>query len=283
MTTLFRLEPIQEVIETVLFTGCFKEINPSSIMLVGPSGVAKTMMLTQYENEWIRRTDSISSQGLFEISKADPKSEIRFLLLADFNPSLSRRAGTVNSMVANLLSFTADGTVRTDDGRTNKENPHKPVGLLTACTTEMHAKQTRKWFDLGIPRRIMFIYFDYTLKTIAELQKRVSSGEITNVSPPKIKIPFPGVPIPTIPQNFWPELITLSDKLATFMGLIGYWDEGKKKWSNNKVIPISPHITLQNLMRAHAARDGRKVCCQKDMDFIYMFLEFSDPSSPKMI
>lgn len=280
---LFYVEPIQEIIETVIFTSCIRDESPVSIIIIGPSGIAKSMMLARYQNEALRLTDSISSQGLFDISIHDPKQEIKFLLIPDLNPTLSRKPTTVQSTIANLLSFTADGTVRIDDGRSNKECKHSPVGLITAATDDIYSKQAKKWFALGLRRRIIPIFFKYTMETTRKLQELVKEDKIHSTAPPPAKIKLSQKVRPAIPKDIQTAIEMLSLRFSVLLGKLFIHDYEIKKWYVREVVPIAPQITLTNLGRGHALRANRATLTDEDTQFLYRFLDFCDPEHPKEI
>src|SRR6266404_4853411 len=138
---LYHMEPLEEIIDTILFTSCIQGENPVSIIIVGPSGIGKSAAIVRYESKALLKTDSISSKGLYDIANQDKEKLLRFLMIPDMNPTLSRRSSTVQSVLANLLSFTSDGTIRVDDGRETKECKHDPVGIVTAATDDIYGQQ----------------------------------------------------------------------------------------------------------------------------------------------
>lgn len=280
---LYYIEPIQEVIETVIYTGCLRDENPVSIIIVGPSGVAKSMMLARYQSDALRHTDSISSQGLFDISVHDPKQQIRFLLMPDMNPTLSRKPATVQSTIANLLSFTSDGTVRIDDGRGNKECKHSPVGLITAATDDIYSRQAKKWFALGLRRRIIPIFFKYTQETTRNLQKLVREDKIHSTAPAPIKVKLEQKARPVISKQIQENIEMLSLRFSMLLGKLYMHDKEVKKWYVREVVPIAPQITLANMARAHALRVKRATVTDDDLQFLYRFMDFCDPEHPKEI
>jgi len=137
---LYCVEEIQKLLEVIFFTAWLKDENPVSVLLIGPSGTGKSKLICATESPCFLRTDSITSNGLFDIAQRDTSNVIKFLLIPDLNGTLSRRPTTVESTLANLLSFTSDGTVRVDDGREGKVCKHRPIGLITAATTEIYKK-----------------------------------------------------------------------------------------------------------------------------------------------
>lgn len=280
---LFHVEAVTEVIETVLYTSCIRDENPVSIIIVGPSGVSKSMMLARYQSDALRHTDSISSQGLYDISIRDQKNEIKFLLMPDMNPTLSRKPATVQSTIANLLSFTADGTVRIDDGRTAKECKHAPVGLVTAATDDIYNRQAKKWFALGLRRRIIPIFFKYTMETTRKLQALVREDKIHSTPPPPLKIKLSQKARPGISREMNAMIEGLSLRFSMLLGKLYSHERDVKKWYVRDVVPVSPQITLGNLCRAHALKNNRAMASNEDYNFLCRFLDFCDPEHPKEI
>jgi len=284
---LFFLEPVLEIVETIIFTSCVDSEIPSSMIMVAPSGVAKSMAIKHYVSESLHPTDSISSQGLYDLAARDQKQEIRFLMIPDMNPTLSRKSATVQSTIANLLSFTADGTVRIDDGRAQKECKHAPVGLVTAATPDIYNAQAKKWFALGLRRRILPIFFHYSRDTTRKLQALVRDQQIHSSSPPTVKLKIGFKARPAIPEPMTHKIEALSLSFSMMLGKLQNYDESdaKKRWKVRDVVPISPQITLMNLARAHALRRNRKaaICDEEDYGFLCKFLDFCDPEHPKEI
>jgi hypothetical protein len=280
---LFHIEPVQEVIETVLFTGCLRNETPTSIIIVGPSGVGKSMMLSRYESEALHHTDSVSSKGLYDIANMDQKGLLKFLLIPDFNPTLSRKSSTVQSTISNLLSFTSDGTVRIDDGRDQKHCKHEPVGIVTAATEDIYSQQAKKWYALGLRRRIIPIFFRYNRMTIDALQTLVGKGKIHSSQPDKLKIKLSIKALPSMPDTAFDFIKNLSLQFAMLLGKLYVYEDRIKQWHVREVIPVSPQITLTNLARAHALRDNRAMVKQDDLDFLLRFISFCDPEHPREI
>lgn len=284
MADLFKLEPLQEVIETALWTGQVTGDIPVSLMLIGPSGVAKSKMLNSYREPQIHITDNLSSMGIWDIVSNDPKFELRFILIPDINPTLSRRPSTAQATVSNLLSLTADGTVRVDDGRREKKCTHPPMGLVTSCTPEVYEKHARQWFALGLRRRIIPIFYGYSYGTKVELQTLTKEGKIH--STPPVTIPLKFKPKPARPILTGEEANGIEKHSVTFamnLGKLSFIEDKIKKWQIKEVVPISPHVTLRTLALAHALRRNSTHVQKEDVDFLTRFIEFTDPEKPRLI
>jgi hypothetical protein len=289
---MFHIEPLEELIETVIHTGYIESENPVSIIFVGESGIGKSKMLSRYRSPALRHTDSISSKGLYDIAVSDAeKKEIRFLLMPDLNPTLSRKPSTVEATVANLLSFTSDGTVRIDDGRERKECKHDPIGIITAATPEMYNKQAKKWFALGLRRRIIPLFYRYTPSTLGKLQALVAEDKIHSTPPIEIDVQTKKKARPAISKEvammIQAQSVVFAANLGKAQGKERTYEYGQQigsfKWYVQNVIPISPQVILSTLARAHAMRSRRGMVTKDDYDFLLRFLGFSDPEHPREI
>lgn len=280
---IYYLEPLIEIIETALFTASIRDEIPVSIILVGPSGSAKSKLIKLYESPNVHVTDNVTSQGLWEILQRDSKGEKNFILIPDINPTLSRRASTTTATVGNLLSVTGDGTVRIDDGRGDKVCKHAPMGLITACTPEIYQRHARQWFALGLIRRIIPVFYSYTTATQNALQKLVRDGKIhASFGAPK-NFSLPESARPALDNDSLFEFELLSGALALNLGKLQFVENGIKKWQVKKVIPVSPHVTIRTLAMAHALRRKSGSVEKQELDFITSFVDFTDPEAPKAI
>lgn len=285
MNNPYLLEPIEEILETALYTASIRDAVPVSLILVSDSGVGKSKMIIRLQGEGIHATDSFTSQGLFELAQNDAKNVLRFLVTPDLNPTLSRKPSTVQSTVANLLSFTTDGTCRIDDGRREKKVEHTPVGLLTACTPPIYDKQAKRWFALGLRRRIIPIFYTYKSETLDALMELTRNNKITGANFQPLKFTFPPFTLPVISKEIALILEGKSKDFAMNLGKLSFFDAEKqiKRWVLQKVVPINPFVTLQALSRAHALRAKRGQVTLEDVEFVSRFISFTDPETPRQI
>jgi hypothetical protein len=284
---VLELESLEEIIKVSLFTSFVREAVPVSLILVAPSGTAKSTLIRRMQGGFIHPTDSFSSQGLWDIVTRDPKNELHFLAVPDINPSLSRRPATVQLAVANLLSLTFDGTVRVDDGRGAKECRHQPMGFLSGVTPEIYRTQAKKWFALGLRRRIIPIFYQYSFETTARLQTAVTSGKIKSKDGTAITIESVQQRYPAIDNIMALHIQSISEKFSMLLGKnsVSLKDKDKvtRRWYVENVVPISPHLTLRTLAQAHAiVRNSAKIE-QQDIDFLMRFISFCDPEFPRQI
>lgn len=287
---IFHVEPLEEIIDTIFYTAWIPHENPLSVIIIGPSGCGKTMIVCRVKSVAFCRTDSISSQGLYDIAKADEANQhIKFLLIPDFNPTLSRKSSTVDATLANLLSFTSDGVVRIDDGRRDKQCRHNPVGMITASTPEIYRKHAKKWYNLGLRRRILPLFFSYSFGTLDALQTKVKENNIHTSLPAAIEF-YEGIEkvtfrCPSIPASIENDIQRMSIQLAAYLGKDAYFNETTKKieWSIKEFLPLTPQLILRNLARANALKHKREEVTGEDYAFLLRFIDFCDPANPRKL
>jgi hypothetical protein len=278
------LDSLQEVLLTILYTSSVREAVPVSAILVAESGTAKSKLLQALNGASIHHTDSVSSQGLFELMGRDTDGKISWIILPDMNPTLSRRPATVASLVANLLTLTMDGTCRVDDGRQDKIMKHNPIGILSAVTPDIYSKQSKKWLALGLRRRIIPLFFNYSQNTILQLIKAVGEDKISGGDFPKMNYKNGIKQKPIISEMLALQIQYLSTTFSQYLGSSKAKDtNGKIRWYVKNIIPISPLVTLRTLARAHAIRHKRATIDESDIKFLADFLAFTNPEIPKQL
>ena len=282
---IFVHDQLEEIIETVLYSARIKDSVPVSILLIAKSGTAKSALIKQYQGPNIHPCDSFSSQGMWDTAISDQKNEIAFMTVPDMNPTLSRKPSTVQSVIANLLTLLYDGSVRINDGRREKMCKHSPIGLISAVTPEIYRANAKRWLWLGIRRRIIPLFFEYSNETIRLLQGHVRKGKIHSALNGKKTIVLPKPYTCAIDERHGVFLEAESTAFSVTLGKNGTWDKSNSKmaWIDSGLVPVSPHLTLRSLAQAHARRDNRAKVNDSDIDFICRFRDFSDPENPKKI
>lgn len=275
---------LQQMLKTVVYTASVKDAIPVSVILVAPSGTAKSKLLKSFLGDGLHQTDSFSSQGLFELVAQDPTNKLRWIVTADMNPTLSRRQSTVEATVANLLTLLMDGTCRVDDGRSVKQMKHNPIGLISACTPDIFAKQTKKWFALGLRRRIIPLFYEYSNETIRELLSKVREDKISGADFPTVRFSISHKHNPAMSHNIALQIEALGINMSTNMGLTRATDsEGKVRWFAKQIIPISPVVVLRTIAKANAIKMDRGQVSNEDVEFTARFVDFTNQSKPMVL
>jgi len=280
----FCLDPLIDLMTTLLHTSCVESQVPISAVLVADSGTGKSKVIKMLSGEGLHHTNSFSSQGLFQLMQIDPENKIRYILLEDLNPTLSRQQKTVTATVANLLTLTMDGTCRVDDGRSEKILKHLPIGLISGVTPEIYKTQTKKWFSLGLTRRIIPIFYEYTRETERTLLDNVAAGKINLSDFAPYPFEHKGMHNPHIDISEAKILEGLAAQFSINLGMSrGKDTNGNVKMYVRKIVPISPTVILRTIAQANAIKHKRGKVGEEDITFVSRFLDFTNPTSPKQL
>jgi len=287
-------QPIQDIINCAIASSRLTHI-PLSILLVSLSGAGKSLLLNAYGKvPGVHRTDSFSAAGIYALCRDDPKNEIRHILVSDLNIPLSRKSSTVTMLIGTLVGLMTEGMVRVDDGRTEgKHIPHRPVGLLTAMTTEEFTRQAKLMHRVGLIRRLIPIFFEYktssemdilryysnigpNLKTEIDVQlSRVRMGKNENGLSTTVDWP----------QSLRQAVIPLGQRLAEnlrYMPSVSH--KGVRKIVQGpRIVPISPQQVIQKLAESKAFLDGRKFVEEKDLKFTEEVCDFTQYGKPVLL
>lgn len=283
---------LEEIIETVIFSGQLSGAIPLSLMLIGPSGGGKSKLLLRYEKTAsLHRSDDLTTSGLFDILKLDERDQRKtHIIIPDFNAPLSHKPATSTLLVSNLLTVMSDGSARIDDGRETKEITHAPIGILTAVTPEMYAKNEYKWKMLGFRRRFLPIFYDYSPASVMKVQSKITRGQVSLLSLTPKTFVFKG-PKKSIYLNSKEakDIQNLSMMLAELLAL----HTQSKKIEENKIkyqivpgkalLPYAPHLMLQVYAKANALRLNRARVSSTDVMACAELLEFCRYGEPKRL
>jgi hypothetical protein len=287
---MFGLDTLQEIVETVIFTAPIAETIPISIMLIGPPGTGKSKAIMQFDCVSLHPTNDITSAGLSEILTGDIQGIIRHIVIPDFNIVVSHKASTANLTVANLLSVMSEGTMRVDDGRRVKEMKHAPIGIISAMTRDVFEMNAKKFNQLGIARRFVPLFFNYSLPTREHIQQQIASGEVTlqQLIRRDIKVTA---------RERWPLLVSippaesqaikeLSKEMASNLSYQPRWEKGEggswviKPYRGHNPVEFTPHMILRTMAQGHALRDRRIAVHPEDINFLMQFIMYTNYSAP---
>jgi hypothetical protein len=278
--------PLEEVLHTATLTPFVEHGLPVSMIVISESGAGKSKSVLRFQGDHILRTDDLTSKGLFDIMKRDRDNKTRFILIPDFNPVLSHRASVTMLLISNLLTLSSEGTVSISDGREEKELEHMPCGIITACTTAMFIRNHKRWSELGITRRFLPICYGYSLETIIEAQNHIRQGKVNGMLLHTVKVSAPRSKLKIeIPDTIALQIESLSKDLARNLSQYHShkMENGERvtvvKQSARTIYPMSPHLTLQTLSRAHAIYREDDTVNEDDLKFLAKVIRFTDQSS----
>lgn len=297
MTTdqkVLHCKPLQEIINCVIASSRLTHV-PLSVLLVSLSGAGKSLLLNAYGKvPGVHRTDSFSASGIYSLCKEDTKNDIRHILVSDLNIPLSRKSSTVTMLIGTLVGLMTEGMVRIDDGRTEGKNiPHRPVGLLTAMTTEEFTRQAKLMHRVGLIRRLIPIFFEYKTSSEMDILRYYSNAgpnvraEI-DISLASLKMGKADSGMSTTvawPHSLKQEVIPLGQRLAEnlrYMPSVSH--KGIRKIIQGpRIVPISPQQVIQKLCESRAFLAGRKIVNQDDLTFTENVCDFTQFGKPVLL
>ena len=288
---LVALAEVDEIVKTAIYSGHLEKAIPMSIILIAPSGCAKSKLLLRFGGESIDRSEDLTSSGLYEALSDDKEGKLKHFLLGDFNTVLSHKSSVTGLTVASLLSITSDGTVKVSDGRRSKDLKHAPCGILTAATPKMFSRHYMKWEELGFLRRFIPIHYTYTTQTRRLIMNEIKSQKVTLQPMPPVEIKFNGAARnPAIAMKEAGEIENLAYMMTA--NLAAHPMRVRDKQTKKLVIKtrhgeapmeFTPALILQTFARSHAAMEGRGQVNDKDISFLERLVDFTNFAEPKKL
>lgn len=285
------MEFVLEILETSIATAYVKGSIPSSVILIGPSGAGKSQALLLYGQPGIvpsiHYSDDLTGSGVEDIVSCDPENRISHILCPDFNVVLSHKDTVVNLTSAKLMTLMSDGIVRVDDGRSKKDIKHRPTAILTAMTSRIYTKVSKKWDMLGFKRRFIPVFFQYSAATQIEIQASIRNGR-------KAILEIKKNPISRMTQSVEVKILSREshslEMLSAIMSHNLSYHPARDRKSGRVIsipgddfLPFSPHHVLRTMASGHALLRGRRVVTSADVDFCKAMTDFCKYGHPVSI
>lgn len=284
---------LQEIINCAIASSRLTHV-PLSIMLVSLSGAGKSFLINAYKKvPGVHHTDSFSASGIYSLCREDSKNTIRHILVSDLNIPFSRKSSTVTMLIGTLVGLMTEGMVRVDDGRMEgKQIPHRPVGLLTAMTTEEFTRQAKLMHRVGLIRRLIPIFFEYKTSTEMDILRYYANNgpniraEI-DIQLSRLRMSKGDNPETTVnwPQSLKQEVIPIGQRLAEnlrYMPSVSH--KGIRKIIQGpRIVPISPQQIIQKLCESRAFLAGRNTVNVDDIKFTENVCDYTQFGKPVML
>jgi hypothetical protein len=287
MGEMIGLGLLEEIIETILWTGNIRDGIPLSCFLISDPGSGKSRTLIPFHGPSLHRSDDMTSSGLLDIMERDKEGKVKHILISDFNAILSHKSSTTNLTMGNLLSLMSEGTVRIDDGRRNKEIPHAPIGLIVGITPKMFESKFPQWDMIGFRRRFLPIFYCYKAETVREIMKSIGDGKTSMASKSLKNVVLP----PKQNKPAWNDTgkryldslaFQFTENLAQ-QPRISYGPDRSMVITpeTGKVpLPFTPMQMLQEIAEAHALRGRSGRVREEDLKFASMVVDFTRYGRP---
>lgn len=289
---LIGMQAVQEIIQSVLQTAFVENSLPLSILIVAPSGTAKSKNIKQFNGDGIHFQNDLTTFDLNEIFHKDEKQLIHHIVIPDLNLPLSHRASVSKLMIATLLGSTSE-TIKVYIARKNgrEEIRHQAMGLISAITPGVFWKNVNRFAELGFIRRMPPIFYELGENLVDIIMDKIDNDEVSFMQlketmiakesevREKIRI--------DIPKQFNKEIKATSELFAAHLNTMIQRPsiyKGRVIPSKEPALaPISPHLYLRSLIRGHARLRNRTKISLDDVTFIKRFVSFTNSGNPKSL
>lgn len=213
---LVGLEPVLDIVKTIMYGGAVAGERPNSLIISAPIGCGKTTVLEKTEfNTSHFFSDFTAREAQIIVEKEDILTHIA---IGDFLSVFNHKSGTA-ALSLNLLAKLTGETLRDNpwNGKPIKRrNGEKgiSVGVLTAIPPERLRDPKIKTvvYGDGFASRFLILSYTYKPQTMARIHKYIESDAYINCKPLFIDIPRNKYPV-TIPANVSAAITVIADKI----------------------------------------------------------------------
>ncbi len=212
------------------------------------------------------------------------------IIVPDLNPIISHRPAVSNLTISVLLCLLGEGTQQIIgiDGK-SKFTLHGILkegyrcGLITATTPGMFFSKRGKWRSLGLLRRLVPIYFQYSEQTSTEINLAIEKGQkflyrpYRAWSPPERKLCI------SILEGHAQQINLIAKRQLDMMVWHYHTGDGVLKTVKAVDYSFDLHIWLQTYSKCLARRHGRSVVSEQDMHELVRIIDFIRYEGPVSI
>lgn len=279
---LVGMRKIELIVDTVLYSYLVSH-KPISVILVAPSGAGKSEVIMQFKDyPSVRLHGDLTSMRMAELLAPDTNNTIKHFLIPDLNATLSHKQSVTGLFLSNLLTLQSEGSFEVGEGNKSNKIKHQPVGLVTGCTPEMYQSYHRKLRILGLMRRNAPVFYTLSQDLVnkAQTQKRnntIHFGELRKW----IRNGKSGAKKITINPRLSMNIQLLADTFTQKLTIGPVWSierDGTRICKPGQIgfmLPLAPHDFLRALAKSHAIKNDRFIVNQADLDFVQMFVSFT--------
>jgi len=182
---LVGLEPVLEVVRTLLWTGQVAGERPASAIICAPIGSGKTSVLEKLETDVAKFYSDFTSQHAREILRNE---KLTHIMIGDLLSVLGHKTGTVK-LSMNLLSKMTGDRITTDPW-TGDPLPGRRIGVITAVPPEelFSRKLHSVLWAGGFASRYIIVRYDYDKTTVRRIHDYIKSDAYTRELPMPLRI-----------------------------------------------------------------------------------------------
>jgi hypothetical protein len=249
---LVGLEPILEVVKTILWTGQLYGERPASAIICAPVGSGKTSVLEKITCDTAIFLSDFTSREAKDVIR---NKDLTHIMIGDLLSVLNHKSGTVK-LSLNILSKMTGDSVNRDPWSGETIAPRK-FGVITAIPpSELHAPKLKSiLWSSGFASRFIIIRYNYSSATIKRIHDYIKSNEYTRVQPFAMQIERGTFDI-KVPADIAEQIRLLSGRIA------------------NDKIGARAHHHLRALVKARARMRKSMVAEKIDLDTVESICDF---------
>jgi hypothetical protein len=164
-------ELIRELVESVIFTGRLKDVNPVSLLLIADPESGKTSIVLDRPCKAVEAFTDITGRGI-QMVLAQNK-DLTHIVINDMVAILSHRQAVNRYTISMLNALTEEGlsAVASPAGVEKFANSRK--GVITSLTTDM-ANDNRNWWNkVGFASRMLPFCYQYPKNLLIEIKQSI--------------------------------------------------------------------------------------------------------------
>lgn len=207
------LEPVIDLVHTVLWSGQVENERPLSLILIAPPGAGKTSVLEMLESPVGYFLADITSREIKMILKKN--KDISHIMLGDFTAVFSRARGTAKLTINLLGRLTGDKLTHEPWSGEELQTPRK-LGFISAIPPDDLAKRDIRSHvqGAGFASRFLFAKYSYSQKTIDDVHKYIREGKYRESRKFHFEIK-PGSFRVEVPENISSDIDRLAQSIKT--------------------------------------------------------------------
>lgn len=243
---------LEQLIETILWTGWIEKERPVSALLVAPPGAGKSSLLEAFDSDYSPFTSDATSREISRLLR-DHRAATH-LLIGDFMSVLRHKKGT-SDLTINLISQLSGDTLKVD--AFTGDQVSRRMGIVSAIPPQdIKEKKIRKIIESGgFASRFMIALYDYTPQTISQIHRYIRDGNYRQESKPILRA---GPPVRTVSMS-----ITIAKEIESLALIV-----------KRDPIGARAHHYLRTLAMALAAKEGKTAVEDKHVDALSSMSEF---------
>jgi hypothetical protein len=249
---LVGLEPIVDVVKTLLWTGQIKGERPASAIICAPIGSGKTSVLEKLQTPTSKFLSDFTARDARDIIK---QKELTHVMIGDLLSVLGHKHGTVKLSLNLLAKLTGDKVMQ--DPWSGETIEPRRIGILTGIPPkELHSNKLRSLlWESGFASRFIIIKYEYSVETMRRIHDYIESDAYTKSAPLEIHIES-AIKEVEIPADIAHKINYLAQHIK------------------NDEIGARAHHHLRALVKARARMNQRESATNEDFMFIEQIVDF---------